>query len=147
MVGAKDAARSRAPCPRPKKNDARIGLEDPASILQMVCRIANFPTPGPPLIHIMLLNAHAPRFQIHLSTISSASFRGDRSSEFRRASKATIGSSGPGGYMADGLASTVLSKKLEEDAKFIPTIIRCSERSSSYNRVIERRDRCGGSTR
>jgi len=158
MVGAKDAARSRAPCPRPKKNDAWIGLEDPASISQMVCRIADFPTPGPPLIHIMLLNAPAPRFQIHLSTISSASFRvsgwqrgaGDRSCEFRRASKATIDSSDPRGYETDGLASRVLLEKLDGDVRVIPTIVCCSERvkgPSNYNRVIELHHRGGGGAR
>ena len=98
VVGAKEDASSRLPCPRAKKNEA--WTPRPASDSQTVWSRADLPTPGAPLTHMMPLNP-APRFQIQFVAISRAALRvsgwhlgaGYLSPAFRRASKATISSS------------------------------------------------------
>jgi len=68
---------------------------------QTVWRMADFPTPGAPLIHIMPLPAHSPLRQIQLVTTSWTALRvstwhfggGYLAPELRRASNATFVSS------------------------------------------------------
>jgi len=86
---------------RPKVVSQELDPSSMSNISQTVCTIADFPTPGPPLIHIIPFSAQSPLPKIQSITMLCATLRvsmwhfgaGYRACELRSASKATFNSS------------------------------------------------------
>ena len=97
----------------------------PPSASHTVCTIADLPTPGAPLIHMISFSAHSPFRQIQFVTTSCAALRvsawhrgaGYRSLALRNASKATQDSS------VSGLPPDVENRDIDHPKEMMLTLL------------------------